>query len=301
MQLLRQTLLFLSRQPVLENFLGRNETAKRVSRRFFAGDLRSDALRIIQDLNRDGLMATLDFLGERVTTADLAHRAAREYAEAIEEAATMGLQADLSVKLSHIGLNISEDTVFRHLHDIVERAAAAGVLVTIDMEQAALSTPVLELVYRVRKEFGNVGITVQSYLHRSNEDVDHLNNQKVPVRLVRGSYLESSRTAYQDEEDITLHYMRQIETLMRDGVRPVFATHDEKLIDFAADMAFIYHREKSEFELQMLYGIRDGLPRRLAEEGYQVRIRVPYGECWVPYFLRLVAERPALFWRLLRE
>jgi proline dehydrogenase len=299
--LFRQTLLFLSRRRDLEEFLKRNPLARQASSRYVAGDTRQEALEVTRRLNEEGFHVTLDYLGEEVTDEEQSRAATEEYAGAVEEAAALGFKAGISVKLSHLGVRIDEELAFENLRSIVERAARVERFVRVDMEGSDLTETTLKIVRRAHGISGNVGTVIQSYLRRSSADLELLNREKISVRLVKGAYLEPDEIAFQDTEEIDLYFMRLVESLCRDGFRPAIATHDEKLIEYAIDMAFIYSRPEHEYEFQMLYGIRRDLQKKLRQDGYRVRIYLPYGEDWYGYFMRRLAERPANLWFLLKN
>ena len=301
MTLLRQTLLFLSRRKELEEFLTLNPLARQASHRFVAGETRAEALAVTRELNRQGFKVTLDYLGEEVSDPGQAEAAAEEYAGAVEEAASAGLETGVSVKLSHLGLRIDVEFARRNLLRVAERAASVKRFVRVDMEGSDLTEKTIEIVRDINRQTGNVGTVIQSYLRRSFEDIDILNQENISVRLVKGAYLEPKEVVWQESEEVTLSFMRLTEALMRDGTRPAFATHDEKLIDFAIDIAFIFGIEKDEYEFQMLYGIRRDLQERLLRDGYRVRVYLPYGKDWFGYLMRRLAERPANLWFLLRH
>ena len=298
---LRQTLLFLSRRKELEDFLKSNPTARQAAGRFVAGDTRAEALEVTRRLNAQGFRVTLDYLGEEVADEAQSRAAAEEYAGAVEEAAAEGLKTGISVKLSHLGIRLSEDLAFDNLRRVAERAAAVGRFVRVDMEGSDLTEPTIALTRRVHAMTGNVGTVIQSYLKRSSADIDMLNQEKISVRLVKGAYLETEEIAFQGKEEIDLYFMRLVEALMRDGARPAIATHDPKLIEYAVDMGFIYSRDDNDYEFQMLYGIRRDLQEKLLKDGHRVRIYLPYGEDWYGYFMRRLAERPANLWFLVKN
>ncbi len=299
--LFRQTLLFLSRRKELEEFLKRNPMARQASSRYVAGDTRREALEVTRRLNEEGFRVTLDYLGEEVADEAQSRAATEEYAGALEEAASLGLNAGVSVKLSHLGVRIDKDLAIENLMAIAARAARVGRFVRVDMEGSDLTETTLEIIRRVHGVHDNVGAVIQSYLRRSSADIEELIREKIPVRLVKGAYLEPEDVAFQDTEEIDLYFMRLLESLLRDGFRPAIATHDEKLIEYAVDMAFIYSRDEQEYEFQMLYGIRRDLQKKLLEDGCRVRIYLPYGEDWYGYFMRRLAERPANLWFLLKN
>jgi proline dehydrogenase len=299
--LLRQTLLFLSRRKELEEFLKHNPLPRQASRRFVAGETRAEALAVTRQLNRQGFKVTLDYLGEEVSDPGQAAAAAEEYAGAIEEAAAAGLETGISVKLSHLGIRIDAEFARRNLLNVAERAATVKRFVRVDMEGSDLTEKTIEIVRGINRQTGNVGTVIQSYLRRSSEDIDVLNREKIPVRLVKGAYLEPKEIAFQEPGEVDLYFMRLVEALMRAGTRPAIATHDERLIDYAIDIAFIFGLEPDDYEFQLLYGVRRDLQERLRQEGYRVRVYLPYGEDWFGYFMRRLAERPANLWFLLRH
>jgi proline dehydrogenase len=299
--LLRQTLLFLSRRKELEEFLKHNSLAHQAASRFVAGDTRAEALAVTRRLNDEGFKVTLDYLGEEVEDAEQAKAATEEYAGAIEEAAATGLDTGVSVKLSHLGVRIDERLALENLLLVTRRAGGAGRFVRVDMEGSDLTEKTLEMVRTVHRKEENIGTVIQSYLRRSSSDIDILNREKVPVRLVKGAYLETEEVAFQEKEEVDLYFMRLVEALMRDGTRPAIATHDEKLIEFAIDLAFIFGVDPKDFEFQMLYGIRRDLQEKLLRKGFRVRVYLPYGEDWYGYFMRRLAERPSNLWFLLRN
>jgi proline dehydrogenase len=285
--LLRQTLLFLSRRKELEEFLKHNSLARQAAGRFVAGDTRAEALAVTRRLNDEGFKVTLDYLGEEVADAGQAKAA--------------GLDTGISVKLSHLGIRIDERLALENLLLVTERAGGAGRFVRVDMEGSDLTEKTIEMVRTVHRQKENIGTVIQSYLRRSSADIETLNREKVPVRLVKGAYLEPEEVAFQEKEEVDLYFMRLVEALMRDGTRPAIATHDEKLIEYAIDLAFIFGVEPKNFEFQMLYGIRRDLQEKLLKEGFRVRVYLPYGEDWYGYFMRRLAERPANLMFLLRN
>jgi proline dehydrogenase len=299
--LLRQTLLFLSRRKELEDFFKNNPAAKQARSRFIAGNTRAEALAVTRHLNESGFKVTLDYLGEEVTDAEQARAAAEEYAASLEEAAREGLDTGVSIKLSHLGICVDEGLAYDNLLMIVERAAEVGRFVRVDMEGSDLTERTLAMVRQIHKRFQNIGAVIQSSLRRSGDDTEILCREKIPIRLVKGAYLEPKEVAFQSQEEASLYFMRLVETLMRDGTRPAIATHDEKLIEFAIDMAFIFGLKENDYEFQMLYGIRRDLQQKLLQKGYRVRIYLPYGDDWYGYFMRRLAERPANLWFLLKN
>lgn len=299
--LVRRMLLYLSRSGNLERFFRHNQLTRRTSNRFFAGETREDALTTARGLNLRGFKVTLDYLGEEVRSLERARQVVAEYCVLIQEIAGRNLDAGLSVKLTNLGLRLDPEKTFEHLLLIVETAASCNRFVRVDMERSDLTDITLDMVRRVHARHANIGAVIQAHLRNSGEHVQRLVREGISVRLVKGDYQESPEVAYQDPEEIDLSFRRMAEILLRDGFRPAIATHDEKLIDFAGDIAFIYGLAERDFEFQMLYGVRRRLQQHLLEKGHAVRIYLPYGKDWYGYFLRRLAERPDKLRFLLRH
>ncbi len=299
--LVRRMLLYLSRSGNLERFFRHNQLTRRTSNRFFAGETREEALAVARGLNLKGFKVTLDYLGEEVRSLERARQVVAEYCVLLQEIASRNLDAGLSVKLTNLGLRLDPEKAFEHLLLIVETAASHNRFVRIDMERSDLTDIALDLVRRAHARHANVGITIQSHLRNSGEHLQRLVREGISVRLVKGAYRESPEVAIQDPDEIDLSFRRLAEILLRDGFKPAIATHDEKLFDFAGDIAFIYGLAERDFEFQMLYGVRRNLQQQLLEKGHVVRIYLPYGKDWYRYFLRRLAERPDNLWSLLRH
>jgi len=291
--LLRQALLFLSRRKDLETILKNNPVSRQACRRFVAGDTREEAFEAARALQEKGFAITFDYLGEEITDLNQATGAAEESCAVLEASAAMKLNAGVSVKLSHLGVCLNEEAAFENLMTVVRKGAELNRFVRVDMEGSDLTDKTLAMVRRCHEVFPNVGTVIQSCLRRSDDDLIRLMGEKIPVRLVKGAYLEPENLAFQQKEEVDLHYMRLTERLIHSGNQPAFATHDQKLIDFAIDLADIFGIEKDWYEFQMLYGIRRDIQDKLLQDGYRVRIYLPYGEDWYGYFMRRLAERPA--------
>ncbi len=299
--LVRRMFLHLSRSGNLERFFRHNHLTRRTSSRFFAGESREDALAVARGLNLRGFKVTLDYMEEEVRSLDRARQVVAEYCVLIQEIARRNLDAGITVKISNLGILLDPEKTFEHLLLIVETAASCNRFVRVDMERSDLTDIALDLVRRVHARHANVGTVIQSHLRNSGEHIERLIREGISVRLVKGAYRESPEVAFQDPEEIDLSFRRLTEILLRDSFRPAIATHDEKLIDFAGDIAFIYGLSERDFELQMLYGVRRNLQRHLLEKGHVVRIYLPYGKNWFGYFMRRLAERPDSLWFLLRH
>jgi len=299
--LLRAGFIALSRSRTMGRVAVGSGLAWRAARRFIAGQTIDEAIRVVGALNDAELRVTLDHLGENVATRAEAERSADAYVEALERIRAAGVYSGVSLKLTALGLDLSLGDVVAEalLRRVLERAGAFDppVFVRIDMEGSPYTQRTLDLFRRVRADHGHVGIVIQSYLRRSDADIAALVAEGAPVRLVKGAYLEPEAIAYPDKADVDAAYLRQAEALLSPeararGVYAALATHDEAIIDWAKAHAARVGLGKDDFEFQMLYGIRRDLQLALVAEGYRMRVYVPYGREWFPYFMRRLAERP---------
>jgi len=273
---------------------------------FVAGETLDEAIAAVQTLNRQGLLATLDHLGENVTSETEARDGTTEILDLLEAIEASGVQSGVSVKLTQLGLDLHPALATENLERIVARAAEARRFVRIDMENFEYVQPTLDLFEGLWDRYKNVGVVIQSYLYRSADDVARLVRLGASVRLVKGAYDEPAEVAYPDKADADANFVRLMEQLFSDeartrGVFPAIATHDTRLIEWAKDHARRRDISRDRFEFQMLHGVRSSLQRQLAADGFRVRAYVPYGEQWYPYFMRRVAERPANLVLLLRN
>ncbi len=298
---MRGFLLFLSRQARLRRFLETSALARRLSSRFVAGDTLAAALDAARRVNAAGISVTLDHLGENVTSLDEAAASCDEYLRALGEIRAAGLDANVSIKLSQFGINLNEAVCRSNVERLVKYAADNGNFVRIDMESSAYTDRTLELVRDLHARFGTVGAVIQAYLFRSEKDVDQLCRLQIRVRLCKGAYLEPRSIAYEKKADTDRSYIRLMKKLLDSGIFPALATHDEAMIAESAGYAAERGIPKSAFEFQMLYGIRRDLQKRLIFEGYRLRLYIPYGKAWYPYFMRRLAERPANVLFLIRN
>ncbi len=302
----RRFLLAMSRDPRMQERIVAFPPSRRVARRFVAGETLDDALAVIRTLNKQGMKATLDHLGENVVTVEDARIAANAYLEALEAIDQEGLQSGVSVKLTHLGLDLGDEVAYENVRRIVEKAAQVGRFVRIDMESSGYVDRTLALYRRLRQEFDNVGTVVQAYLYRTPGDVSHLIEEGIAdLRLVKGAYDEPSDIAIQGRQRIReaffalLRQMWTPEARARGSVVAI-ASHDEAVIRYACTLASRVGVGKDEFEFQFLYGIRRDRAEQLVAEGYRMRLYVPYGSQWYPYFMRRLAERPANLFFFLR-
>ena len=291
--MLRSLLLFLSRQPWLRHWMETSPAADRLTSRFIAGHTLEREIAVCQRLNRDGYLASLDHLGESVTSLQEAGSSRDAYLSALDRVAELGLQATVSVKLTQLGLDFSETECENNVDRLVRRAMEIGSAVEIDMESSAYVDRTLALVARLHARHGHVRAVIQAYLYRSQSDVESLCRLRIPVRLCKGAYNEPSDVAFPRKHEVDRNYVLLMQILFRDGVNPAIASHDEQIVRHAIELVKEQKLSADRFEFQMLYGIRRDLQRRLTGEGYRLRLYVPYGDAWYPYFMRRLAERPA--------
>jgi len=293
--MLRGTLLWLSRRRALLHLVTRRSLPRAFARRFVAGETLDDAVAAVRAVNARGLSATLDLLGESVTSTAEAAVARDQIVQLVDRIVADRLDANVSVKLTQLGLDVDPDVCRANMIAILERAARDGVFIRVDME----GSPFTELTLRLFREHlhprfaDRVGVVIQSMLRRSDHDVEDLIRMRARVRLVKGAYVESHQIAYPDKRDVDAAFARQTQRLMDSGCYPAIATHDERLITAAKAYARERGLGQERFEFQMLYGVRRDLQERLRSEGYRVRVYVPFGTHWYPYLMRRLAERPA--------
>ncbi len=306
MTLMRTVLISLSRNRALQAATVRVPIARRVARRFVAGETLEEAIAAVLDLNKRGMVATLDHLGENVTSEAEATAAADDYLLALEALKAAGANCNVSVKLTQMGLDLCDDFCFENMRRIVRRAAELGNFVRVDMEGSPLTERTLTVYRRLRREFDNVGIVIQAYLYRSQADVEALIAEGIGhFRLCKGAYDEPATIAYRERPRVTQALNELIRTCLKPeslarGAYCAVASHDEEVINFTRAYAYQHKVPSTAYEFQMLYGIRRELQSELVQRGYTVRIYVPYGTHWYPYFMRRLAERPANLFFFLR-
>ena len=294
-------LLYLSRQQRLKTIVADLPGFKQLVRRFIAGEQLAEALAAVRELNRFGITATLDHLGESITSEAATQQEVQEYQQALQQIAEAQVKANVSVKLTQLGLEIDEQLCLRNTRRIVEAAAQHGNFVRIDMEDSSKTDVTLRIFRTVRAEFENVGIVIQAYLYRSALDIADVLALGSRVRLCKGAYKEDADVAFPLKSEVDANFVKLLQQLLVSGVYHGIATHDEAMI--AATKAFVGQQNlaRDAFEFQMLFGIRRDLQMKLVEEGYRVRVYVPYGEAWYPYFMRRLAERPANIWFMVKN
>lgn len=291
--MLRSTLLKLSESKGFAHWVTNNATTRRMSHRFVAGETLEEALQAARACNEQGMLASLDYLGENVNTTADAQRARDAYLEIFERIAREKLDANVSCKLTQLGLDFSAEFCEGLVLSIAERAAAYDSFLRIDMEGSVYTERTIELVKRVRAQTPAVGTVIQSYLYRSESDVNSLLSVGCRIRLCKGAYKEPVDVAYPRKADVDANYARLMRMLLPSGFYHGIATHDPRMIAQTIRWAAEKQISKDDFEFQMLYGIRKDLQRRLVRDGYRLRIYIPYGQDWFPYVMRRLAERPA--------
>ncbi|MFN3324678.1 MAG: proline dehydrogenase family protein [Bryobacteraceae bacterium] len=276
-------------------------SARRLTSRFIAGLELEQGLEVCRKLNGQGIYVALDHLGENVTTLEEAAYARDAALEALNAIGEQGLRATVSVKLSHFGMDISEKACLENTAVLAERAREIGTRVEVDMESSPYVVPTLRVIEVLHERFQSMRAVIQAYLYRSEEDILRLSERGIPVRLCKGAYNEPPEVAYPKKRQVDESFKKLTRILMEQGTDPAIATHDEAMILSAIESARACGLEPQGFEFQMLYGIRRDLQNRLVADGYRMRVYVPYGEAWYPYFMRRLAERPANAIFLLRN
>ena len=305
--MLREALIYLSKQQRINNFVCTNPLASRFASRFVAGDTLDSAVEAVRRLGASGITATLDMLGESVSTDAEAEAAVSGALSILERIAAERLPANLSVKLTQLGFDVDAARFGRNIRRILDRAKELGIFVRIDMEGSAHTQRTLDLFEKeLHPVYGDgVGIVIQSYLRRTAADIERLIAARAKVRLCKGAYSEPATIAFPDKRDIARSYLEVTERLLRSGQYHGIATHDAAIIEQVKRFAKEQGIGPERFEFQMLYGIRRDLQNGLRSEGYNVRIYVPFGTRWYPYFMRRLAEAPSTLafipWSVLKE
>lgn len=299
MPVLRTALIALSRNKTLQDLIVRVPVSRRMAMRFVAGETVDEAVEAVRGLNRQGMIATFDHLGENVATRAEAVAAADEYLIALDALDESGVNSNVSLKLTQMGLDLGDDFCYDNVRRIIARAAELGNFVRIDMEGSEYAARTIGIYRRLRSEYANCGLVVQAYLHRTQSDVESLINDGLGhFRLCKGAYDEPATIAFRERARVTQAMQELIRTCFSKEARAkgafaAIASHDEDVINFAKAYAYQHGLAPSQVEFQMLYGIRRELQTALVKQGYQVRVYVPYGTHWYPYFMRRLAERPA--------
>lgn len=299
--MLRSAILCASENRFLRRWFESSASASRLTRRFVAGNSLEEATHAVAGLVRDGLLASLDALGESVKSEDEAKRAAQQYVDSVQRIHELALPSTVSLKLTQLGLGISPRVASDNLVSIVEAGRRAGVRVEVDMEASEHVDATLDLVKDCHDRLGCIRAVMQAYLYRTEKDIRELNALRIPVRLCKGAYKEDDAIAWPRKADVDENYRKLTSLVLAEGTLPAIATHDERMLQHAVSEIRRLGLRSDQYEFQMLYGIRRDLQRKLAADGSLVRVYVPYGEAWYPYLMRRMAERPANLLFVLRN
>lgn len=277
--------------PPIRSLVTSTRVGRRVARRFVAGETLDEAILASRKLNKQGMSVSLDLLGEEVTTAAEVDHARHEYEQCLARIASEGIDGNISIKLTQLGLSLGDEMTASNLDQLAKTAASLELTITVDMEDSTYTASTVEIYRAAQARHGNLGLALQAYLHRTPADLELLLSEGGHVRLCKGAYMEPDEIAFTDKDEVDAAYVRLLEPLMADSrVMPAIATHDRRLIEMTRRLA---QSRSAPFEFQMLYGIATSIQKELAVAGYPLRIYVPYGARWYPYLVRRLGERPA--------
>jgi proline dehydrogenase len=291
--MVRSTLLKLSESKSFARWVTSNKTTRKMSHRFVAGEALEEAISAARVCNQQGMFVSLDYLGENVATTADAQRARNAYLQVFDRIAAEKLNANVSCKLTQLGMDMNAQFCEGLVLSIVERAAAYTNFLRVDMEGSLYTARTIDVVKRVRSKSPAIGTVIQAYLYRSEQDVQDLLAYGCRMRLCKGAYKEPPEVAFPKKQDVDANYVKLMKMLLPSGIYHGIATHDPKMIAATIRCAAEKKISKSDFEFQMLYGVRTDLQRQLVRDGFRVRVYIPYGQDWFPYFMRRLAERPA--------
>ena len=292
--MLRRTLLYLSENGSLRRWMENSPLSQRLTSRFIAGRTLADGIRVLKHLSTERILGTLDFLGENVTGLQEAAQSRDSCMEALAEIDRAQLPATVSIKLTQFGLDFSEEACRENVTALVERSQHISTRVEIDMEGSEYTDRTLQMVAYLQNRYpGSVRAVIQAYLYRSEADIQMLSERNIPIRLCKGAYREPPSLAFPRKSEVDANYIKLMDWLLNQGTDPAIASHDETIIRHALRHVKEQKTASDRFEFQMLYGIRRDLQRQLVAQGFRLRLYVPYGDAWYPYFMRRLAERPA--------
>ena len=299
----RNALLWLSRQEGLKDLATRIGYFKKLTTRFVAGDNIDETVPLIRQMNGENCTASFDHLNEAVESAAEADQEVAEYLNILSKIDEQHIRSNVSIKLTQFGLGLDPELAYKNARRVVEEAHRRGNFVRVDMEDSSVTQVTIDIFKRLRAEFdlNTVGIVLQSYLYRTYADAQELVKLPARIRICKGAYNEAADVAFADKKDVDANYVKVMQLLLSSGIYHGIATHDPKMVDATIDFVTREGIGKEKFEFQMLYGIRRDLQRQLARDGFNVRIYVPYGKHWYPYFMRRLAERPANVWFVLKN
>ena len=301
--LTRSALIYLSRHEGLKDFAANFSFFKRLTTRFVAGETIDEAVAAIKELNAEGCSASFDHLNESVGSPAEAQGEVEEYLHILERIDETGINSNVSIKLTQFGLELDPELAYENARKVVVDASRRGNFVRVDMESSSVTQVTLDIFKRLRAEFGlnEVGIVLQSYLRRTEADAKEMLAIPARIRICKGAYNEPPEVAFPDKKDTDDNYIRVMKLLLSSGTYHGIATHDPRMIEATIAYANEQGIGKDAFEFQMLYGVRRDLQRQLAKDGYNMRVYVPYGKHWYPYFMRRLAERPANIWFVMKN
>jgi proline dehydrogenase len=299
----RSALIWLSGHEGLKDFATRFRPFKKLTTRFVAGEAIDEVIPFIREINAENCTASFDHLNESVASAVEAEQEVVEYLNILARIAETRIRSNVSIKLTQFGLGLDLDLAYKNVRRVVEEAHGRGNFVRVDMEDSSVTQVTIDIFKRLRSEFGvdDVGIVLQSYLRRTFSDAQELLKLPARIRICKGAYNEPPEVAFPDKRDVDTNYLNLMQLLLSSGIYHGIATHDPKMIDATINFAAREGIGKEKYEFQMLYGIRRDLQRQLARDGFNVRIYVPYGKHWYPYFMRRLAERPANIWFVMKN
>jgi len=299
----RSALIWLSGHEGLKDFATRFSFFKKLTTRFVAGETIDEVVPYIREINAENCTASFDHLNESVNNAGEANKEVEEYLQILKRIDETRIRSNVSIKLTQFGLELDPELAYKNARRVVLDAQQRGNFVRVDMEGSNVTQATIDIFKRLRSEFGlnDVGIVLQSYLRRTYDDAQELVKLPARIRICKGAYSEPPEVAFPDKKDTDNNYVKVMQLLLSSGVYHGIATHDPKMIDATVDFATREGIGKEKFEFQMLYGIRRDLQRQLARDGYNMRVYVPYGKHWYPYFMRRLAERPANIWFVVKN
>ena len=299
----RSALIWLSGQEGLKDFATRFKFFKKLTTRFVAGETIDEVIPYIREINAENCTASFDHLNEAVDNAAEANKEVEEYLRILQQIDESRIRSNVSIKLTQFGLGLDPELAYQNARRVVVDAKERGNFVRVDMEGSNVTQVTIDIFKRLRSEFelNDVGIVLQSYLRRTYDDAQELVKLPARIRICKGAYSEPPEVAFPDKKDVDDNYVRVMQLLLSSGVYHGIATHDPRMIDATVDFAMREGIGKEKFEFQMLYGIRRDLQRQLARDGFNVRVYVPYGKHWYPYFMRRLAERPANIWFVMKN
>jgi Proline dehydrogenase len=294
MPILRNLFIYLSHNKTLERFLTGNSFGRKISRRFVAGESLEELEGVARKLIEDGFLLTVAYLGEHFKDLETVKRHKEEYLKLAEVLKNFNSRAEISLKPSQLGMELGREVFYENLKEICKEANNMGIYINVDAEEYRTVWDTVEVVERLNGEGFKVGTVIQAYLFDADKILERLAKFRINLRLVKGAYKESPKVAYQRKKDIDERFKVLAEKMLRiEGVYPEFGTHDDKLIRYIMEFGDKIGKDKTSYEFQMLYGVRQRLQREILDKGYRVRIYLPYGDYWYPYFMRRLAEKPS--------